>query len=72
MHGSQIEIASIWSKKKRNGTAMTLLVFFKKSAAASMQSMAVFKELYPQQTEQRNVKARIPPTIITPMAFFWS
>jgi hypothetical protein len=49
MDGSQMEIAIIWRIKKRNGTAMILLVEAKKKAAklaaASIYSMVASKEL---------------------------
>lgn len=44
MDGTQIETAIICKKKKANGTAIILFVFAKKSAEASMTSMAVFKD----------------------------
>jgi hypothetical protein len=46
--GSQIIIEKIESKKKIPGTTITLLVLARKSAAASMQSIAVFNAEYLQ------------------------
>lgn len=54
-------------KKKTNGTAIIFLVLAKKSAEASTTSIAVFKDEYPQQTQQKNPRARVPKRIITAM-----
>jgi len=42
---------------------MILLVLARKSAEASITSMASFRDLYPQQMQQRKTRARTPKTI---------
>ena len=44
MHGTQIATEIICNRKKQNGTAMILLVPARKSAEASITSMAVLRE----------------------------
>lgn len=52
-------------KKYKTGTKIILFVLAKKSAEASMTSIASFKDLNPQQMHVKKSKARIP-RIITP------
>lgn len=53
------------ARKKTNGTKIILLVVARKSAEASMTSIANLSDLNPQKMQQRNNKA-ITPTMIDP------
>jgi hypothetical protein len=49
-------------KKNKIGTPMSLFVSHKKSAEASMTSIANFNDLNPRQTQHKKPKARIDKT----------
>jgi hypothetical protein len=51
------------------GTAIILLVEAKKSAEASMQSIAFFKDWYPQQSEIEKIKQTKAATMNAPRDF---
>lgn len=65
MHPSQMAMKMTVMKKYRIGTPISLLVSAKKSAAASITSMAVFKELNPHQIASKNNNAEMAKTMPT-------
>jgi uncharacterized protein YchJ len=60
---TQSENRKIEIKKWMIGTNITLLVHAKKSAEASITSIANFKDLNPQRTQNKNATDKIEVTI---------
>ena len=71
MQEHQMQTVIIWKKKKRPGTSMILLVWARKSAEASITSMASLSDLYPQQMQQKKAEAKMPTMIVPIKRYFY-